>query len=67
MFGNLAAEIKRTGLMNKEFAEKIEMNPVTFSKKLNGKVDFTLSEAKKIVKFFNCQFSFEYLFEVKAA
>ncbi len=67
MFVNLAAEIKRTGLQNKEFAAKIGMNSVTFSKKINGKVDFTLSEVKKIVEFFNCEFSLEYLFDDKVA
>mgnify|MGYP003309797239 CR=1 FL=1 len=67
MFNNLAAEIRRTGKTNKEFAEKVQINPVTFSKKLNGKVDFTLSEVKKITEFFNCSFTIEYLFEENGA
>ena len=67
MFHNLKAEISRTGKTNKEFAELVEMNPVTFSKKLNGRVDFTLSEVKKIVEFFNLEFTAEYLFEIGAA
>lgn len=66
MFNNLAAEIKRIGITNKDFAEKVKINPVTFSRKLNGKVDFTLSEMKKIAEVFNCEFTLEYLFEEKA-
>ena len=67
MFHNLSAEIKRTGLKNKEFAEQVQMNPITFSKKLHGKVDFTLSEIKRIVEFFRCEYTAEYLFEFEAA
>ena len=65
MFNNLAAEIKRIGITNKDFAEKVKINPVTFSRKLNGKVDFTLSEMKKIAEV-NLEFTLEYLFEEKA-
>lgn len=66
MFNNLSAEIKRAGLTNKEFAERVQMNPVTFSKKINGKVDFTLSEVVRIAEFFKCEFTVEYLFETRA-
>lgn len=66
MFNNLAAEIKRIGITNKDFAEKVKINPVTFSRKLNGKVDFTLSEMKKIAEVFNLEFTLEYLFEETA-
>lgn len=66
MFHNLSAEIKRAGLKNKEFAERVQMNPVTFSKKINGKVDFTLSEVVRIAEFFKCEFTVEYLFETRA-
>jgi len=67
MFHNLSAEIKRTGLTNKEFAEKIGIHPGTFSRKLHGKVDFTLSEIKIVVDYFKHQFTAEYLFEIEAA
>lgn len=67
MFHNLSAEIRRTGLTNKEFAERVQINAVTFSKKLNGHVDFNLSEIKRIVDYFKHQFTAEYLFEIEAA
>lgn len=63
MFRNLSAEIKRVGITNKDFAKAIKMNPITFSKKINGKADFSLSEIRNVVEFFNCKFSFDYLFE----
>lgn len=66
MFNNLAAEIARKGVKNKDFAEKIGIHPVIFSKKINGKVDFTLQEVIRIIEYFNCEFTFEYLFEEKA-
>ena len=66
MFNNLAAEIKRIGITNKDFAEKVKINPITFSRKLTGKVDFTLKEVIRIIEYFNCEFTLEYLFEEKA-
>nr|DAT94611.1 MAG TPA: helix-turn-helix domain protein [Caudoviricetes sp.] len=66
MFNNLAAEIARKGVKNNDFAEKVGIHPVTFSKKLNGKTDFTLKEVIRIIEYFNCEFTLEYLFEEKA-
>ena len=50
MFNNLAAEIARKGVKNNDFAEKVGIHPVTFSKKLNGKTDFTLKEVIRIIE-----------------
>lgn len=66
MFNNLAAEIARKGVKNNDFAGKVGIHPVTFSKKLNGKADFTLKEVIRIIEYFNCEFTLEYLFEEKA-
>ena len=62
MFNNLAAEIKRSGLTQKQFAEKVRINPITFSSKINGKTEFQLVEIKRILEFFNLKLSFDYLF-----
>lgn len=51
MFNNLAAEIARKGVKNNDFAEKVGIHPVTFSKKLNGKTDFTLKEVIRIIEY----------------
>lgn len=63
MFGNLLAEIKRTGLSQKEFAKKINMNEINFSRKINSKVDFKYDEIIRIIEFFDSKLSFDYLFE----
>ena len=62
MFLNLAAEIKRTGLTQKQFAAEIKMNEILFSKKLNGISDWKLDEIKHILEFFEGRLSFDYLF-----
>ena len=62
MFLNLAAEIKRTGLTQKQFAAEIKMNEILFSKKLNGSSDWKLDEIKHILEFFENKLSFDYLF-----
>lgn len=38
MFNNLAAEIARKGVKNNDFAEKVGIHPVTFSKKVRNKI-----------------------------
>lgn len=65
MYRNLAAEIKRSGLSQKEFAEQVKINEITFSKKLNGKTDFQLCEIKRILEFFKLKLSFDYLFSAE--
>lgn len=62
MYKNLRAEIVRLGLTNKEFAEKVGIKPSTFSTKIQGKVEFTLSEAMKIKNFVGSEMPIEYIF-----
>lgn len=63
MYSNLAAEIKRTGLTQKEFSKIVKINEVVFSRKLNGESEFKLSEIKRILEYFDLKLSFDYLFE----
>ena len=63
MYSNLAAEIKRSGLTQKEFSKEVKINEIVFSRKLNGESDFKLSEVKRILEYFNLKLSFDYLFE----
>ena len=63
MFSNLAAEIRRSGLTQKEFAKKVKMNEVLFSRKRNSQSSWNLSEIKRILEFFELKLSFDYLFE----
>ena len=45
-FSKLRGRIKEEGLSEKEFAEKINLSSATLSARLNGKVDWNLSEIK---------------------
>ncbi len=63
MFRNLAVEIKRAGLSQKEFAKMVEINEHSFSKKINAKAEFQLCEIRRILEFFGLKLSFDYLFE----
>jgi len=63
MFLNLATEIKKAGLSQKEFSQKVKINTVVFSRKLNGDSDWKLSEIRRILEFWNLKLSFDYLFE----
>ncbi|MBQ3047503.1 MAG: helix-turn-helix transcriptional regulator [Clostridia bacterium] len=63
MFLNLATEIKKAGLSQKEFSKKVKINTVVFSRKLNGDSDWKLSEIRRILEFWNLKLSFDYLFE----
>lgn len=45
-FSKLRGRIKEEGLSEKEFAEKISLSSATLSARLNGKVDWNLSEIK---------------------
>lgn len=63
MYLNLAAEIKRTGLSQKDFAIKVKISPIVFSRKINGETEFKLSEIKRILEFWGLKLSFDYLFE----
>ena len=63
MYLNLAAEIKRTGLSQKDFAIRVKISPIVFSRKINGETEFKLSEIKRILEFWGLKLSFDYLFE----
>lgn len=63
MFKNLAAEIKRCGLTQKQFAHRVKISEMVFSRKINGESDFKYSEIKRILEFFDLKLSFDYLFE----
>lgn len=65
MFKNLRAEIARLGMSQKEFAKAVGIKGSTFTQKINGKVDFNLSEIKRIKSFFGGKLSIEYLFEIE--
>lgn len=63
MFLNLVTEIKKLGLSQKDFAKKVKINAIVFSRKINGESEFKLSEIKRILEFWDLKLSFDYLFE----
>lgn len=62
MFPNLRAEISRRGLKNMDVAAAANISQGHFSLKLNGKYDFSLTEAIAIKKFLDVQAPIEELF-----
>lgn len=46
----LTDEIKKSGLKKEYVAQALKMTPQSFSNKLAGRTDFTISEAKKIIE-----------------
>ncbi len=50
---NLKIEMLRHSLNYSDLAAILELSTVSVSKKMNGRVPFTLAEAKTIVDFFN--------------
>lgn len=62
MYGNLLAEIARKNLRKKDIAKEAEIQVFAFSKKLNGKKDFTVEEADRIHDLFFPELSLHYLF-----
>ena len=49
----LRGEMAKHGLTLAEMAKVLELSSVSLSNKINGRVDFTLSEAIKVLNFFN--------------
>lgn len=49
----LRGEMAKYGLTVADMAKELGVSHATMSNKLNGKTDFTLTEAKQIVRFFN--------------
>jgi transcriptional regulator with XRE-family HTH domain len=61
----LYKEVGNLGYTIEEFADKLGISGASFSNKLNGKTEFTLSEVKYILDFFESKginYNFEYLF-----
>lgn len=65
MYPNLRAELARKGWTNGKLAELLDMAPSNLSPKLNGKFDFTLSEARKIKNLLGVEMSIDELFAVE--
>lgn len=63
MYYNLINEISKRDLTIKDFANFINISPRTFSQKLQGKKNFFYKDIIKIVEFFNCKLSSDYLFK----
>jgi len=49
----LRGEMRKYGLTVADMAGVLGVSAVTMSNKLNGRTDFTLTEARKIVKYLN--------------
>lgn len=63
MYANLKAEMARRSITSLKMAKVIDVTIQTFSKKLNGKSDFTLSEAYAIKEFMSLDMPIEELFK----
>lgn len=48
LYENLILELKRRGITQAELAEQIGISETTFSRKMSGRQDFWLSEARAI-------------------
>lgn len=62
MFKNLKAEMGRNSIKAKDLARALNVREATISFKMNGKSDFTFSEAKQIKETFFPNLDIEYLF-----
>lgn len=60
-YNNLEAELKRKSITRENLAKELDCTISTVSQKLNGKYDFTLSEALVLKNLLNC--SIDYLFD----
>lgn len=61
VYPNLIAELRRRGISDKEYGEYLKISPSGISKRLNGIIDFSISEMKKTKKFLNKDM--DYLFD----
>ena len=48
MYNKLKGLMAENNITQKDLAEELELNPSTLNFKINGKNEFTLTEAKKI-------------------
>lgn len=53
LFAELEAELKRNGMTRKEYAKQIGLSASGVSARLNGKIEFSLSEMLKTKKLLN--------------
>ena len=63
MYFNLLKEINAKDLTVKDFAKFTGMNYKSLMQKIKNNKDFTYYDIIKIVEFFKCQLSADYLFE----
>lgn len=63
MFKNLRAEMIRQNISIEQISQALEIKPDSFRRKMSGKTNFTLAEAKKIKSLFLLNNSLDYLFE----
>ena len=64
MFRNLRAEMAREGVNGIQVAEKIGICDKAFRNKMNGTVEFTRLEMKRIKSLFPKELTYEYLFDL---
>lgn len=62
MYSTLKAEMARKSVTIKNLAESLGKREATISNKINGKSDFTLSEAKEIKEILSVEMPLDELF-----
>jgi len=67
MYPNLAAEMARKGIKQKDIAEMLKIRSATVSLKLSRKAPLMIDEAFKIKMKFFPECPLEYLFELETA
>ena len=63
MFPNLRGEMAKFRVTGNDLAAVLNIRPATFSEKMNGKSDFTFTEATLIKSYLGTSLSLEELFE----
>ena len=56
-FPKLAGKIAETGATNAQVAHALGITPTMMSKRMNGEVEFDLSEIVRLTKFLECEFN----------
>ena len=63
MYSNLRAEVVRRNLKLSDVAKKVGLTRTGMSQRMNGKINFTFDEAKKIKSVLGVDMTLEELFE----
>lgn len=63
MFANLKLEMIKRGLSARKVAQKLEITEKTFSNKINGKTEFTLSEINALMRLFDKDIGYLFKFD----